>query len=126
MKKKTDNRVGVGPLKDSCSELITDDETMAEILNASFCSVFTEQNSSYIPTAEQRYCGDNPLVSVHITTEKVQKKLERLKPSSAPGPDKLWPRVLQKAARSLSFPLAIIYTKCLAEVTVPQTGKLLM
>ena len=36
MKKKTDNRVGVGPLKDSCSELITDDETMAEFLNASF------------------------------------------------------------------------------------------
>ena len=62
-------------------------------------------------------------MSVHITAEKVRKKLERLKPSSAPGPDKLWPRILQKAAQSLSFPLAIIYTKCLAEVTVPQDWK---
>ena len=51
-----------------------------------------------MPDAEQLFTGDVPLESVEITEEKVKKKLEKLKPNSAPGPDKLWPRVLNKLA----------------------------
>lgn len=60
MKKKTSNRVGVGPLKDSAGNLVTDDTAMAELLNDFFCSVFTEEDCSSIPVAEKHtercYC----------------------------------------------------------------------
>ena len=123
MKKRTNNRVGVGPLKDSTGQLVTADENMAEMLNNFFCSVFTREDTSTIPEAEQRFLGMQPLESVHITAQTVQKKLEKLKPNSAPGPDKLWPRILQKAAEVISLPLAIIYTKCLEEEAVPGDWK---
>ena len=60
---------------------------------------------------------------VHITADKVQKKLEKLKPNSAPGPDKLWPRVLLKLSDVISLPLAIVFSKCLEEKVVPQDWK---
>ena len=69
---------------------------MAEQLNIFFCSVFTNEDCSNLPEAENLYNGDDPLVDTDITEEKVRVKLERLKPNSAPGPDKLWPWVLQK------------------------------
>jgi hypothetical protein len=53
----------------------------------------------------------------------VKKKLENLKPSSAPGPDGVWPRVLQKLASSLSIPLALIFTKLFQEGSVPSIWK---
>ena len=94
MKKKTNNRVGVGPLKDSAGGIITDDDKMAELLNDFFCSVFTSEDCSNVPAAEKLFHGSDPLVNVEITSDTVRKKLEKLKPNSAPGPDKLWPRVL--------------------------------
>ena len=60
---------------------------------------------------------------VHITADKVQKKLEKLKPNSAPGPDKLWLRVLYKLSAVISLPLSLVYTKCLEEETVPPDWK---
>jgi hypothetical protein len=123
MKKKTSNRVGVGPLKDSTGNLITDDDKMAELLNDFFCSVFTQEDCSNIPETEQLFTGDTPLETVEVTEDKVKKKLEKLKPSSAPGPDKLWPRVLNKLSAVIALPLSIVYTKCLAEGTVPPDWK---
>ena len=96
MKKKTGNRVSVGPLKDSSGKLITDDKLMAEQLNLFFCSVFKQENCSNIPEAENLFQGEDALRDVDITEKKVREKLEKLTPNSAPGPDKLWPRVLQR------------------------------
>ena len=55
MKKKTSNRVGVGPLKDSAGNLVTDDSAMAELLNDFFCSVFTVEDCSRFPVAEKLF-----------------------------------------------------------------------
>ena len=124
MKKKTGNRVSVGPLKDSSGQLVTDDKLMAEQLNLFFCSVFTQEDCSNLPEAENIFAGEEPLEDVDITEEKVKAKLEKLRPDSAPGPDKLWPRVLVKLADILAKPLSIVYTRCLGEGTVPPDWKL--
>ena len=106
-------------------KLITDDCKMAEMLNTFFCSVFTREDLSSLPEAEHYFQGEDSerLRTVNITEEKVRKKLENLSPSSAPGPDKMWPRVLCSLAEELSYPLAIIYTRCLAHETVPPEWK---
>ena len=62
--------------------------------------------------------------ALDITEDKVKMKLEKLKPNSAPGPDKLWPRVLQNLSAVIALPLSIVYTRCLAEGTVPPDWKL--
>ena len=77
----------MGPLKNTSGKLVTDDQSMAEILNDFFCSVFTQEDTSNVPEAEQRYCGGQPLESLEITAAQVQKKLIRLKPNSAPRPE---------------------------------------
>ena len=92
---------------------------MAEQLNTFVCSVFTNEDCT-----ENLFHGDHALLDTEITEDKVRVKLERLKPNSAPGPDKLWPRVLQKLSSVLAQPLAIVYTRCLSEGTVPPEWKL--
>ena len=73
MKKTTSNRVGVGvgPLKDSEGGLVTDDGAMAELLNDFFCSVFTAEDCSNIPVAEQLFSGSKTLGTVDITEDMV-------------------------------------------------------
>ena len=68
------------------NKLITDDCTMAEMLNTFFCSVFTREDLSRLPEAEHYLQGvdSEKLRTVIITEEKIKKKLQNLPPSSAP------------------------------------------
>ena len=61
LKKKTANRVTVGPLKEG-EELVTDHQQMANILNSFFCSVFTEEDMDTFPEIEQHYHGEEPIL----------------------------------------------------------------
>ena len=47
-----------------------------------------------------------------------------MKPTAAPGPDKIWARVAHDLATELCIPLAIIYAKCMEEGVVPDEWKL--
>ena len=118
LKKKTSNRVSVGPLKEGDS-LVTDDSQMADMLNTYFCSVFTNENLANMRDPEQLYMGDNLLKDVEFTAEKVKKKLSHLKPSAAPGPDGVWSRILHKQADILSCPLSMIFSRLFSEGLVP-------
>ena len=118
LKKKTSNRVTVGPLKEG-EELVTDHQQMANILNNFFCSVFTEEDMNNFPDIEPQYEGDEALNNVIFTGEKVKEKLARLKPSAAPGPDKVWAKVLHSLADVLAEPLALVFSKLLDEGCVP-------
>ena len=122
VKSKTKNKVSVGPLVQD-EEVVADSEKMANILNAWYCSVFTEEDLSNIPSPEVLYKGDNPLEEVSFTAGKVRKKLANLKPSSAPGPDMIWARVLHELSEVLAEPLAMVFTSCMQEGVVPADWK---
>jgi hypothetical protein len=79
-----------------------------------FCSVFIQEDLDELPQPEQLYQGLELFSSVTFDQQTVQKRLENLKPSSAPGPDGVWPRVL---------PLALIFTKFFQEGSVPSIWK---
>ena len=123
MKKKTSNRVNVGPLRDG-NKVVTDSREQANILNRWYCSVFTREDTSHVPEARDVFEGSEQLEEVEITREKVRKKLLTLKPKSAPGPDKISPAVLQSMADILSEPLSRIFSKCQQEGFVPRDWKL--
>ena len=76
MKQKTPNRVTVGPLiRDKV--VITDDKEMCEVLNEQYCSVFTREDTTYLPEVEKNfhYSEDHELKDILFTTEKVRIKL---------------------------------------------------
>ena len=89
MKKKTSNKVTVGPLKNSDGRLVTDDKEMADILNSHYCNMFTKENMASMPRVEKLYQGEDFLSSVNFTSENVTAKLKKLRPTAAPGPDKV-------------------------------------
>ena len=84
------------------------------------------EDVSNLPEVENNfhYGEDNELQDIKFTKEKVKAKLRKLKPTSAPGPDQIWPRVLQRLASTLCIPLAIIFSTCMAEGSVPPDWKL--
>ena len=81
--------------------------------------MFTKEDLSSMPRVEKLYQGEEFLSSVNFTEEKVNAKLKKLRPTAAPGPDKVWTRILHDLAEVLASPLASIYTKLLEERSVP-------
>ena len=92
---------------------MTDHQQMANILNSFFCSVFTEEDMDNKQEMEHQYQGEEPLINVAITKDKVKEKLAKLKPTAAPGPDKVWAKVLHSLADVLAEPLEHVFTKLL-------------
>ena len=122
VKSKTKSRTNVGPLKVN-DALITDNKDMAKILNEYFTSVFSREQPGEVPPADKLHAESN-LSNIVFTAEKVKKKLQALKPNSAPGPDKISPRFLKNNAEAMAPALAIIFNKSMEEGSVPCDWKL--
>jgi hypothetical protein len=122
VKSKTKSRTNVGPLKVN-DALITDNKDMAKILNEYFTSVFSREQPGEVPPADKLQAESN-LSNIVFTAEKVKKKLQALKPNSAPGPDKISPRFLKNNAEAMAPALAIIFNKSMEEGSVPCDWKL--
>ena len=85
--------------------------------------MFTREDVSDLPDPDVSYHGDEPLYNLNMTPEEVAAKLGKLCPGSAPGPDKIYPHVLNSMKLQLSIPLAIIFNKSLKEGVVPLDWK---
>ena len=119
LNKNMKSRVQVGPLKTSTGETVADSPGMCEVLNNQFTSVFTEEDGRNIPPPIQMCHGDR-LTTINVAAENVKTKIDRVKTNSAPGPDKLGPRVLKELKDVIALPLSIIFNKSLASGEVPE------
>ena len=63
------------------------------------------------------------LENFDVLTDNVRKKLNNLKPFSAPGPDGLRPSLLKDLSTDLCLPLAIMFQKSIDEQSVPKEWK---
>ena len=118
VKSKTKTKHNVGPLKVN-NVLVTENEDMAKELNTFFSSVFTREAPGPLP-----HCPKLPshsiLEDMWIDSDTVKKKILKLKPSSAPGPDKMTARFLIMNVEALAPALAIIYNESLQTGVVPE------
>ena len=122
IKSKTKTKATVGPLKID-DDIITDSQDIATALNEFFTSVFTVEDTSEIPTPDYIASGAN-LSEVHFTADNISKKISNLKPHTAPGPDGISARLLQKFNKPLSNALEVIYSKSFTEGVVPDDWKM--
>ena len=118
---KTKVKTTVGPLKVN-NELVSDDKRIAEYLNKYFVSVFTIENTDTMPTCPE-YSGTK-LQNMEISRKQIQKKIDRLKPFSAPGPDNITSKMLKDHSSSLSRALSIIFNTSIQTGEIPNDWKL--
>ncbi len=98
---------------------MTGDEAMSEVLNNYFASVFTHEGDGPVPEEDDME-SNTRLQDITITAEKVKEKIKKLRPSAAPGPDKIGPGLLQHLSSEVAPALTIIYKKSLESGIVPE------
>jgi hypothetical protein len=116
----------VGPLKNSVSKLVEDDGEAANLLNDYFSSVFTKEDCNNIPEPILVFLGKietEGLLTIQITREAVEKKLEQLKVDKCPGLDGLHPKMLFELRKEIAQPLATIFNSSLRCGIVPKDWK---
>jgi len=116
VKRKTKSRQTIGPLKDKNKKVITDDEEMAGLLNNFFSSVFTREEGA-VPAAADM--DTDTLENITFTAWKVRKKIQKLRPAAAAGPDEIGPRILQELEQEVAEGLTLIYKKSMDTGNVP-------
>ena len=113
--KRCDNS-GISPLKtDGVAH--SDPATKAAILNDQFCSVFTEEETSSIPSL-----GNSPhpdVLSFTIGVEGVRKLLADLDPHKATGPDNIPTKFLKDNAEGLAPALTLLFSASVTQGEVP-------
>ena len=107
---------GIAPLKD-VGILHADAKDKADILNRQYQSVFTNEDTSDIPTPDGKPYSSMPEITVSI--EGVQKLLQKLNPQKACGPDQIPARILRDLADVIAPPLTLIFQKSLDEGNIP-------
>ena len=73
----TKSKAQVGPLRTTLGQEINDAGDMAESFNAQFVSVFTAEDTSYIPVPEKVFTGkvEERLVDLEFSVETVRTRL---------------------------------------------------
>ena len=115
--------------KDSCSVtplrmdevLVSDSRGRANILNHQYCSVFTNEDTSNIPSKDPPLPVTMPEITV--TVPGVLKQLQGLNPRKASGPDGISTRVLRELAQLLSKHLAEFFQHSIDSGKVPAQWK---
>ena len=117
IKHRKSDSTGFAPLKDR-GELKDTAKEKAEILNAQFKSVFTEETPLTGGNTETDTTYPD-IAALTISTPGIQKLMEKLQPHKAMGPDQLHPRVLKELAQDIAPILQVIFTKSLSSSEVP-------
>ena len=102
--------------------LTSDDKEKAELLNAQFTSVFTDEDKTHLPTLDPLPITNN-LEKIIVKPADVKKLLKKLRTQKSCGPDGVHPYLLHHLAETMSFPLSIIYNISLNTRKVPTIWK---
>ncbi|KAI8506615.1 hypothetical protein Bbelb_160420 [Branchiostoma belcheri] len=109
--------VGVAPLKVG-NTIISDSGKKAEVLSSQFKSVFTEEDTTDMPSLGQP-CTP-PMEHIVFSTDGVEKMLQGLNPSKASGPDQIPPWFLKLTASEIAPVLTNIFQHSLNTAEIPK------
>ena len=116
--------------KENVTNLFKDDGTLtktnkekADVLNSFFCSVFTQENTNFMPSFDTFNMKENALSCFDITEEQVIKRLSQLNINKTEGPDGMHPRLLKELAKELGYPLMVLFNKSLKQGKIPTAWK---
>lgn len=113
---------GIANLTKNDKTLSKSDKEKAEILNDFFCSVFTKEDLTNVPTLSPRN-NDTFFTDIILTREAIKAKLNKLDASKASGPDNIPTIIFKSFSEEISLPLLLLFNKSLSEGQVPREWK---
>jgi hypothetical protein len=118
---KHNTKASVGPLRKADGSLEADDAKCAEMLNRQFSGVFTREDEEHIPDPSNLFHGSDEerVQEVQFTEEDIERRLRKLKPDKAQGPDEIHPRILRECSKQLAPALFKIFQKSLDSGEIP-------
>ena len=122
IRSNTKTRPGIGPLRVD-GKTLSDSDSMAEVLNNYFSSVFQPPDTSPPPVIPPRRPGASCKVP-RFRPSRIKQIIKGLKPNSEPGPDGISTRLLQGMANKLASPLSQLYEKSMKEGAVPDDWRI--
>ena len=90
----------------------------AEHLNNFFQSVQTKEDPNDLDQTSTPYT-EKKMEEITISEISILKKLRKIKPNKAPGPDDILPRILKETAELLCHPLYLLFTNSIRSGEVP-------
>ena len=117
--KKSDN-TGVAPLKRN-GIAHSNSKTKVQILNQQFTSVFTSEDTDYLPNLGPSPYPDLANIKVHV--QGVVKLLKNINPHKATGPDNLPSRLLKEVADEIVPSLTLHLQATLTQDCIPCVWK---
>ena len=121
---KTSNKEGVSDLMDSNGVLTSDNEKKCHILNSFFSSVFTKEDSDFIPDFKLDKDIDVFLETCQVSIQEMEKAILNLNANKSPGPDNFHPKLLKLSAVSLAKPFKLLFDKTIEEGVIPDDFKI--
>ena len=113
----------IGPLRVN-DEVVSRDSEMVEVLNNEFKSVFTIEDESSLASLQPQTETSEMVGEIGtVSRDLVMKYIRKIKPNKAEGPDEIHARLLRECEKEISLPLAMIFSKSLAESKVPLDWK---
>ena len=114
----------IGPFIQN-GNLITDAIEKCELLKEQFDSVYS--SPKYTKEENEQFVNENyergELRDLDFSEEDFNNSMAELRPTSAPRPDGLHPKLLNKCRNALKTPMMIIWRKSMDEGHIPQNLK---
>ena len=114
----------IGPLLSAEGEIVTDERETADILNDYFASVFTVEKERGEEVIPYQMTIAAQLFLVDITKEGVIHVIGKLNICKSPGPEKIYPRILEEVKEAICKPLCAIFNLSLRTGKVENEWKL--
>jgi len=119
---KTKIKESIQCIIDDKGEIHTENKCKAELLNAFFQSVFTnEPKNDTIPTFNSR--TDLKLDNIKFEVDTVKKHLQKINETKSQGSDSIHPKLLKETIESITTPVANIFNKSMNDSKLPQRWK---
>jgi Reverse transcriptase (RNA-dependent DNA polymerase)/Endonuclease-reverse transcriptase len=121
--KKSDHKSDIPPLKAENGSLLFNETEKAEALNSYFVSNCTVDNGILPPFSVAS--PKKSFKDIHsISISQIYSKLRKLKSTYSAGPDGLPPILFKQLARSLAYPLFLLFNQILSSGRLPNMWKL--
>ena len=118
IKAKKQQRFGIAPLNTSDGRIATSATDKAETLNHQLKSVFTDEDTSFLPLLDS-YSSPPDIKQISVTEEGVLKLLSKLKTNKATGPDQISAKILKECCDAIAPLFTKIFQKSLDSGCLP-------
>jgi len=117
VKAKRQDNIGIAPIKKG-GKLHSSPQDKANLISDQFQSVFTQEDTSSIPAPDG--IPYPAIEDLQITTEGLEKLLNKVNVNKASGPDAIPNRLLKELSHELSPILQFLFTQSLQNQTLPE------